>query len=82
MIFLINGNKMTHFINYSPLNGKLSDVAIRQLTSYLIENISYFNDYPMKAVEELASRLDQRIYNYNEVIAKEGQQLNEMLIIY
>ena len=36
----------------------------------------------MKAVEELASRLEQRIYSYKEVIAKEGQQLNEMLIIY
>lgn len=36
----------------------------------------------MKAVEELASRLEQRIYNYKEVIAKEGQQINEMLIIY
>lgn len=72
MMFSTNGNNTIKFINYSPLNGKLSDVAIRQLTTYLIENIAYFNDYPMKAVEELASRLDQRIYSYKEVIAKEG----------
>jgi signal-transduction protein with cAMP-binding, CBS, and nucleotidyltransferase domain len=82
MMFLINGNIIAIHIVYSPLNGRLGEVAIRQLTTYLIENIPYFNDYPMKAVEELASRLEQRIYNYKEVIAKEGQQINEMLIIY
>jgi hypothetical protein len=58
MMSLINGNIKFFIINYSPLNGKLGEVAIRQLTAYLIENIQYFNDYPMKAVEELASRLE------------------------
>lgn len=36
----------------------------------------------MKAVEEIAGRLDQRVYGYKDVIAKQGEQLNEMMIIY
>lgn len=37
----------------------------------------------MKAIEEIASNIDQRVFNYREVIAKEGQKdFNEMYIIY
>jgi signal-transduction protein with cAMP-binding, CBS, and nucleotidyltransferase domain len=41
-----------------------------------------FRDYPMKAVEEIASRLDNRVYNYKDIISKQGETSNEIMIIY
>lgn len=69
--------------NYKYSQGKLKDHALKQLSNYLADNISFFDDYPMKALEEIASKIDQRVFNYREVIAKEGQKdFNEMYIIY
>jgi len=41
-----------------------------------------FSNYPLKAIEELATKFEQRIYKAGEVVAKNTQQLSEILIIY
>jgi len=41
-----------------------------------------FSEYPMKAIEELVGKLDQRIFNNREVIKRSGETLNEIYIIY
>jgi hypothetical protein len=41
-----------------------------------------FSNYPLKAIEELATKFEQRIYKAGEVVAKNTQQLGEILIIY
>ena len=47
-------------------SGKLRDHAIETLTNYIIENIPMFSEYPMKAIEEIAGRLDQRVFAYKD----------------
>jgi signal-transduction protein with cAMP-binding, CBS, and nucleotidyltransferase domain len=41
-----------------------------------------FSNYPLKAIEELATKFEHRIFNAGEVVAKHTQQLSEILIIY
>jgi len=48
----------------------------------LVENISYFSEYPMRAIEEIASRLDQKTFEYKDIILKEGDPSSELFIIY
>jgi signal-transduction protein with cAMP-binding, CBS, and nucleotidyltransferase domain len=41
-----------------------------------------FSNYPLKAIEELATKFEHRIFKAGEVVAKHTQQLSEILIIY
>lgn len=41
-----------------------------------------FSNYPLKAIEELATKFEQRIFTAGETVAKHTQQLSEIQIIY
>lgn len=62
--------------------GKLNEQNIKQLTTYLAENVRMFSNYPLKAIEELAIKFEQRIFKAGETVAKHTTQLSEILIIY
>ena len=53
-----------------------------QLVSYLIEKIDLFGDYPMKAVEEIASRMEQKSYSFNDVILYQNEPSINLMILY
>lgn len=55
---------------------------MNQLTSYLIDKIAMFKDFPIKAIDEIAGRLDQKIFDYQDIILKEGECSNELKIVY
>ena len=55
---------------FETKQGKLKDHALSKLTTYLIDHIDMFREYPIKAIEEIASRLDNRVYNYKDIITK------------
>ena len=57
MISLKTSKHIT-FKFFARRGGKITDHALGQLTSYLIESVTMFKDYPFKAIEEIASRLD------------------------
>lgn len=67
---------------FEAKQGKLKDHALSKLTTYLIDHVEMFKDYPIKAIEEIAIRLDNRVYDYKEVISKQGEPSNEVMIIY
>jgi hypothetical protein len=46
------------FLSQKYSQGKLKEHALKQLTNYLANNIPYFEDYPMKAIESIASKID------------------------
>jgi CRP-like cAMP-binding protein len=67
---------------FETKQGKLKDHAIGKLTTYLIDHVEMFKDYPIKAIEEIASRLDNRVYDYKDLISKQGEASSEVMIIY
>lgn len=67
---------------FESKQGKLKDHALGKLTTYLIDHVEMFKKYPIKAIEEIASRLDNRVYNYKDVISRQGEPSSEVMIIY
>lgn len=41
-----------------------------------------FKEYPIKAIEEIASRLNNRSYTYKDLITNQGEDSSELMIIY